>query len=278
MPFHIFDQSKIYYEVHGKGKPILFLHGWNESMESFKHNLLKRFGTGYCFILLDLPGCGRSEKMRLSFDQLSEMIDTLLDRLRIEKVVVIGYCMGGIIGLDYTLKNQEKVKQLFLLETFIDFPHILLPLLIKKINYKILKLFLLNRAGFYITKKAIFLKGYNYREEYFRILKGSDLYVSIEYIELMWSYSKIDHYKKMNKMMTNTIIISGEHTNKAYVKMMKKIKKSIPNSIFFHLEKTGHFPIEENSDGLINAIRTFIHKTDYNMDLIHTHLPKAGLM
>ncbi len=261
MPFHIFNQSKIHYEVHGRGQPILFLHGWNESMESFKHNLLKRFGTGYCLILLDLPGCGKSEKIRLSFDQLSELIDTLLNKLKIGKVVVIGYCMGGIIGLDYALKRQEKVKQLFLLETFIDFPHILLPLLIKKINYKILKLFLLNRAGFYITKKAIFLKGYKYREEYFRILKNSDLCVSIEYIELMWNYSKIDHYKKMNQMMTNTIIISGEHANKTYVKMMKKIKKNIPNSIFFHLEKTGHFPIEENSDGLINAIRTFIYKT-----------------
>ncbi|MFA6252408.1 MAG: alpha/beta hydrolase [Candidatus Paceibacterota bacterium] len=257
MPFITFDQSKIYYEVYGEGKPILFLHGWNESIESFKHNLLKKFGAEHCFILVDLPGCGMSEKIRLSFNGLSEMIDMLLNRLEIRKVSIMGYCMGGIIGLDYAIKRQERVDRLFLLETFIDFPYILRPLLMKRFGYKILELFLINRAGFYITKKIIFLKGHKYREGYFKILKGSDLYTSIEYIELMWNYSKINHYKKMNELMINTMIVSGKYTNKTYMRMIKKVRENIPKSTFFQLDRAGHFPIEENSEGLVNIMRAF---------------------
>lgn len=257
MAYVVFNQTKIYYEVHGRGEPILFLHGWNESMESFKYNILGKFNSDYQFILLDFPGCGKSEEMELSFDGLSDMIDSLLSKIGITKISIIGYCMGGIIGLDYALKKQEKVNKLFLIETFIDFPSVLTLLLIRGVNYRIIKFLLNNRIGFNIVRNLIFLKEYKYREEYLMMLKNTNLMVSLKYIDLMWRYSKIDHYKRMEKMENVVIIISGRCTRKEYIKMIKKVHNSINNSVFIQLDKVGHFPIEEGGEKIVNIINAY---------------------
>lgn len=255
MPYICFEKSNIYYEIHSKGKPILFLHGWNESTESFKDNLLEKLKTNYQLILLNFPGYGKSEKIILSFDNLCKIIDILLDELKIRKINLIGYCMGGIIGLDYTIKNQKRVNELILLETFIDFPFILCPLLINKINYKIFKFFLFNKIGGYFIKRFLFLKNYNYRKKFFEIIKKEDLWVSLDYIKLMWNYSKIDHYERIKGIKTNVKIISGAHTNKSFIKMIRRINENIISSKLIFLEDAGHFPIEENGDGLAKMIK-----------------------
>lgn len=254
MPHITFNKSNIYYEVHGSGDPVVFLHGWNESMESFKFNLLDKIKNEYQIILIDFPGHGCSEMINLSFDDLCALIDEVLCFLNIKEINLIGCCMGGIVALDYTIRNQNKVKKLLLLETFIDFPFVLEPFLFQKINYWYFNFLIFNRFGFYLTRKALFLKRFNYRKEYIQLIRESDPLVSIDYIKLMKKYSLINHYKRIENIKIKTKIISGIYSNKLIARMINKI---IINGEVAYLPHAGHFPIEENSEDLTILIKDF---------------------
>src|SRR5438309_4292970 len=59
-----FDHTKIYYEVRGKGQPVILIHGFIVTGESWKrtplfHDLLR---YGFKVITLDLRGNGKSDK------------------------------------------------------------------------------------------------------------------------------------------------------------------------------------------------------------------------
>ena len=101
--FSSFDGTKIYYEVRGKGKPVLLVHGFIVNSNSWKQtslyaDLLKQ---GYKVILLDMRGNGKSDKPHdtAAYENDAEAKDImrLMDLLKIKQYSVVGYSRGSII-------------------------------------------------------------------------------------------------------------------------------------------------------------------------------------
>lgn len=101
--FSAFDGTKIYYEVRGKGKPVLLVHGFIVNSNSWKksalyNNLLK---GGYKVIVLDMRGNGKSGKPHDSTayenDAEANDIMQLMDLLKVNQYSVVGYSRGSII-------------------------------------------------------------------------------------------------------------------------------------------------------------------------------------
>ena len=62
--FTSFDKTKIYYEVKGKGEPVLLVHGFIVNGQSWKRTALYSdlINAGYKVIILDQRGNGQSDK------------------------------------------------------------------------------------------------------------------------------------------------------------------------------------------------------------------------
>ena len=69
MPFFEHKNRQFYYEVHGEGEPLLYLHGWNGNISGFKKNLVPGLQNYQC-IAFDLPGFGRSQSQNLAFEDV----------------------------------------------------------------------------------------------------------------------------------------------------------------------------------------------------------------
>lgn len=101
--FSSFDGTKIYYEVAGKGKPVLLVHGFIVDGGSWKRAALYKalLGDGYKVIVPDMRGNGRSGKPHdsLAYDNDAETKDLmlLLNFLKINEYSVVGYSRGSII-------------------------------------------------------------------------------------------------------------------------------------------------------------------------------------
>lgn len=54
--------TKITYEIYGRGKPIICIHGWLENKRVFRSSSYKNFLKEYKIIALDLPGFGGSDE------------------------------------------------------------------------------------------------------------------------------------------------------------------------------------------------------------------------
>lgn len=101
--FTSFDSTKIYYEVHGNGSPVLLVHGFIVNSSTWKNTVLydSLLAADYKVILIDLRGNGKSGKPHneeaYQNDAETKDIMLLMKRLNITQYDVIGYSRGSII-------------------------------------------------------------------------------------------------------------------------------------------------------------------------------------
>jgi pimeloyl-ACP methyl ester carboxylesterase len=114
--FSSFDNTKIYYEVRGEGKPVLLVHGFISNSNSWKRTALYTdlLNSGYKIILLDMRGNGKSDKPHdtAAYENDAEAKDImkLMKILKVKYYSAIGYSRGSIITarllvLDKRVKN-----------------------------------------------------------------------------------------------------------------------------------------------------------------------------
>ena len=104
---------KMYYEIYGAGKPLLFIHGNGGSVNDFK-NQIPYFAKNYKVIAADSRAQGKSVDTSdsLSYEMMADDFNALLNKLQVDSCYVIGWSDGGINGLLLAKRHPEKVKKL----------------------------------------------------------------------------------------------------------------------------------------------------------------------
>lgn len=120
MPIAEINDINIYYEDHGTGYPVVFLHGFSLTHHMWEDQV-KPFSEQVRFITYDARGHGRSssppEVDQYSADIVVEDLYQLLKYLDIEKAVIGGLSMGGYQSLRFYLTHPEMVTALICMDT-----------------------------------------------------------------------------------------------------------------------------------------------------------------
>lgn len=102
--------NSLYYEIAGKGQPLVLIHGglvnsglWDDQFEVFA----KEYRT----LRYDVRGFGKSKSPASYYSNHGDLRD-LLDFLRIERAYMLGLSMGGMIAIDFTLAYPHHVAAL----------------------------------------------------------------------------------------------------------------------------------------------------------------------
>lgn len=99
------------------GKTVLLLHGKNFNGAYWERTAKDLSEKGFRVIIPDQIGFGKSSKphsYQFSFSQLAENTKAILDELEIDKTIVLGHSMGGMVATRFTLLYPEKVQKLIL--------------------------------------------------------------------------------------------------------------------------------------------------------------------
>jgi pimeloyl-ACP methyl ester carboxylesterase len=109
----VFNGDRFYYETYGRGSPLLLIHGNGESISEFKGQI-GDFSRQHQVIAMDSRGQGKSElgTTALTYEEMAEDVNALLEHLRLDHVKVLGQSDGGIIGLLLTIHHPDKVSML----------------------------------------------------------------------------------------------------------------------------------------------------------------------
>src|SRR5579863_851463 len=104
---------RLYYETYGQGEPLLMLHINGGSINVFS-NQIPFFAKNYRVIAVDSRAHGKSVDAgdSLTFEQMADDFNALLDSLHLQHCDVIGWSDGGISGLLLAIRHPDKVKKL----------------------------------------------------------------------------------------------------------------------------------------------------------------------
>lgn len=218
--------------------PILLIHGLGADLSAW-HNQIQEFPKkGYFVIAMDMYGHGESSN--LESDNLEEwniQIVSLLEYLKIDKIVICGVSMGGVIAQNFTITHSEKIMALIVSDSFAE---------LKTINEKLLGISQI--IGFKIFKvlgRKIFAKAMAdaYKEEFASTARKYMYNQSLkaDFSQLLKARKAINRINVLSHLKNLTIpclVTVGICFGKTFINVNQKIAHAIPNSQFIQLENS----------------------------------------
>src|SRR4029434_91723 len=111
---------ELYYEDHGSGSPVVWIHGWPLSGASWEKQTAALLAAGHRVITYDRRGFGRSSKTGTgyNYDTFAADLDKLLKKLDLKKVALVGFSMGSGEVTRYIGKyGTKRVRKAVLIGT-----------------------------------------------------------------------------------------------------------------------------------------------------------------
>ncbi len=108
----IIDNQVVHYEVFGRGRPVLFLHGWLGSWR-YWYPTIEVVSEHFRTYSFDFWGFGDSRRKQTqeSIQAYSDQVIRFLDALGIDRVMVVGHSMGGMVALKTALSYPERISR-----------------------------------------------------------------------------------------------------------------------------------------------------------------------
>src|SRR5438034_53521 len=107
---------KMYYEIHGSGKPLVLIHGSFGTTAGWS-TVLPTLEKNHQVVAVELQGHGHTadRDTPLSMEQMADDVAGLLKALKISSADVFGYSMGGSVALGLAIRHPDLVGKLAVL-------------------------------------------------------------------------------------------------------------------------------------------------------------------
>ena len=251
----------IYYEIRGKGHPLILISGLNSDSASWagvRGKLAKHFRV----ITFDNRGSGRSDtpKKKYSICEMADDAIGLLDTLRINKCHVIGHSMGGYIAQELAIYYPERVSGLILEATApvsSDRNNMLFKDLVKRFKKDRDNEALMRMWSYWLfSPKTFELK--NYVVNFIKYAAAYPYFQSAEgfqgQVDAIESFNVCGQIKNIK---SKTLIITGSDDILIYPSESMKLAKSINGSAFEEIKDVGHCVHVENPDAFVSNVALF---------------------
>ena len=258
MPYIDTGQVKIYYESHGSGPALVFLHGFTLDHRMWRRQI-EYFKTKYRVIVYDSRGHGKSDCPPSGYSRADRVYDLegLINKLKLPCFHLIGLSMGGATALGYAVDNQEKLLSLTLVDTaaagyeppkrYKDMRHVALTESVEKAKRR-------------WTKTALFYylnKNEELRVELAEMMKGhcGNLWLDPK----RGKYQDRDDVELAHKITVPTMIFVGEK-DRYFLPLAKTLHKNIIDSELDIVPDVGHMLNMEAPDRFNRRMEQFLQR------------------
>ena len=104
---------RMYYEVHGEGRPLVLLHGAYMTVDAMG-SILPGLAETRRVIVPEMQGHGRTADIDrpITYEGMADDVATLLRHLGIDEADAFGYSMGGGVALQLAIRHPGSVRRL----------------------------------------------------------------------------------------------------------------------------------------------------------------------
>jgi 3-oxoadipate enol-lactonase len=240
MPYADLNGGALFYQEAGQGQPVvLCIHGFCQSSDYWQPTIEKLGAAGARGIAPDLPGFGQSVAFAgpYTMEQYADVLASLLDAFGLERVVVAGGSMGGVIAQQFALRHPNRLERLLLVATgaFTGDPAgalkkadelIPVPWSDEMVNASV-------NAFFHNPPREPALT--RYRETYRSASPGAA-------VEALRSNAGTNTFEQLGQIGVPTMIVQGRHDRSRTPERGAEMCERIPNCRLEILEHSGHTP------------------------------------
>ena len=108
----VIDGGLVHYEAFGRGKPVLFLHGWLGSWRYWMRTM-EDMADKYRTYALDLWGFGDSDKSKPRYQVADyvNLVENFVENMGIHNAPLVGHALGASVALEYAVQNPDRVQK-----------------------------------------------------------------------------------------------------------------------------------------------------------------------
>ena len=244
-------------------KTILFIHGFASSQQAWQW-ITPAFESTYKLVLLDLVGSGQSDRQAYDekrYQTLMGHVDDIIelcDALELEKVIVFGHSVGGMIGLLLAVKRPDLVDQLVMIGTspryLNDLPGYYGGFDRESVD-QILEMMELNYAGWASYLSSVALpesEGEKERKYVEASFLSSDPKIACQFLQMTLL---VDYRDALKAVETNTVILQCSDDSFVPLEAATYMSEKLKNSSLVMLSSKGHYPHVSNPVETIEAIK-----------------------
>jgi pimeloyl-ACP methyl ester carboxylesterase len=241
-------------DIDKKKSTILLMHG--SGLTHIVWSLHEQFyaSQGFNVLSVDLPGHGNSEGPSLkSIEKISDWIKSLMLKINIEKIIIVGHSQGGLVGIDFASRYPELIEKIVLVANSYKMP----------VNQDLIDL---AEAG---DEKAVLLMmkwGYEGSKAFIggnpvkKIINSARDIREVLAVDLNACNNYKNGENAIKKINCPTLCIFGDLDKMVPVKVGLKMSEQITNSETKIISDCGHMIIFEKAFEMRKLVKEFINK------------------
>jgi proline iminopeptidase len=268
----------LFFEVIGRGYPLLIMHG-GPGVDHTTMHPLRKLADHFTLVFYDHRCNGRSECANISsmtWENLTADADQLRKRLGYDRWAVLGHSFGGMVALEYAFRYHQNLSHLLLIDTCGDIrwakenaPHVLAQRGYKSETVELAQRFFAGEIEPQEMTRAMrkFGRAYYYKLNLLTLIRemlaGFRMKTRPEalifgFSQLLENWSVMD---RLGEIKAPTLILAGRHDFQFPPEHQKSLALGIANAHLKIIEEAGHNILSEKPRDVINEINKFLNAT-----------------
>jgi pimeloyl-ACP methyl ester carboxylesterase len=248
------DGNRIHYETFGRGKPIVFVHGWLGSWRYWVP-VMEVLAVDHKTYALDLWGFGDSDKRREWYDvqMYVEMLTAFLDELGISSVPLVGHTLGAAIAVNLAVRHPNLVSKVLAVS---------LPLSADAINRKLLT------AG----PNDVLARLFWHRQRPYDEVENSLPKIAKNAVALtIQAVARLDLRETLEEVDVPVLTVYGDRDNVISLDQADELEENHYTARSIVLPESHHFPMLDQTAKFARLLRDFANVDDpeelYNLTI-----------
>ncbi|MFZ5820250.1 MAG: alpha/beta fold hydrolase [Chloroflexota bacterium] len=252
------DQGIVHYEVYGRGRPVILLHGWLGSWGLWQQTMAY-LGQFYRTYALDFWGFGESGKKRDTYavQDFVSLVNQFMEQLGIFRAPLVGHSMGGTVSLSVAIQYPERVTKVVVVGSPIAGSSLALPL--KWSGYRPIAFLLFNMMGVFRTGMRV-ASPFICRDPRFPDMMDRDLSrTTVEsFLRSIASLRRTDLRPMLDNIKVPVMGIYGDKDNIVHPMQWKPLALGVDQHRIERFPKAGHFPMLEEPEPFMQRLKSFL--------------------
>lgn len=252
------DQGIVHYEVYGRGRPVILLHGWLGSWGLWQQTM-GVLGSRYRTYALDFWGFGESGKKRESYavQDFVSLVDQFMEQLGIGRAPLVGHSMGGTVSLSVAIQYPHRVSKVVVVGSPIVGSSLALPLKLaglRPIAFLLFNIMPIFRLGMRLASPLI-CKDQRFPDMMDRDLSRTTLE---SFLLSIASLRRTDLRPFLSQVKVPAMGMYGDRDNIVHPMQWKPMLEGIPHTRVERFPNAGHFIMLDEPELFMQKLMDFL--------------------